>query len=98
MSPVKEQLLGIIDYLSESKQALLLALAKEQSAAFRKDYIGQNAAVLFEESREINGVICQVGYTGEYIRAAKKTGEELSGKIVTGKLTGALEDNLLWLE
>ncbi len=29
MSPVKEQLFGIIDYLSESKQALLLALAKE---------------------------------------------------------------------
>ena len=36
MSPVKEQLFGIIDYLSESKQALLLALAKEFLSDFTK--------------------------------------------------------------
>ena len=52
----------------------------------------------FEESREMGGVSCQVGYTAEYIRAAKRTKEDLCGKICAGKLTGFTEDNLLWFE
>lgn len=81
----------------------LLALAREQSKAFREGYIGRRAEVLFEESREVQGASCQVGYTREYIRAAKKTDENLSGKTGVGKLTGfvkdsAVSDNLLWLE
>lgn len=90
------------------RSGILLELAKKQSRAFRESYIGKNVEVLFEESREINGISCRIGYTGEYIRAAKKTAESISGKICTGKLTGFAEgsvlsdnspsDNLLWFE
>lgn len=91
----------------------LLTLAEKQSEDFRKSYIGECAEVLFEETKELCGVSCQVGYTGEYIRAAKKTDESLSGKLCAGKLTGFVRDdsapdrglsggkasdNLLWFE
>lgn len=99
--------------VKKKRSEILLALAKRQSRQFRESYIGESAEVLFEESREIDGVLCQTGYTGEYIRTAKKTGENLSGRIYTGKLTGFVKDtklsdnelsdtkssdNLLWLE
>lgn len=91
----------------------LLALAKKQSGQFRESYIGESVEVLFEESKKIGKTFCQVGYTGEYIRAAKRTGENLSGKICVGKLAGYVRDsvqtderlsdhgspdNLLWFE
>lgn len=91
----------------------LLALAKKQSGQFRESYIGESVEVLFEESKKIDGTFCQVGYTGEYIRAAKRTAENLSGKICVGKLAGYVKDsaqtderlsdhgspdNLLWFE
>lgn len=83
--------------IKKRRSGILLALADKQSEAFRKSYIGESAEVLFEECKEIDGVSCQVGYTGEYIRAAKKTKENLAGKICSGKLTG-LTDNILWFE
>lgn len=87
--------------VKKRRSEVLLELAKKQSKEFRKSYIGRNVEVLFEESREIDGISCQVGYTAEYIRAAKRTEENLSGKICAGKLTGFAKDgadNLLWLE
>ena len=72
----------------------LLALAKKQSGQFRESYIGESVEVLFEESKKIGKTFCQVGYTGEYIRAAKRTGENLSGKICVGKLAGYVRDSV----
>lgn len=94
--------------IKKRRSEILLALAKKQSEAFRESYIGKDVRVLFEETKKVCGVSCQVGYTEEYIRAAKKTGEDLSGKIGVGKLTGSAKenvlsgskasDNILWLE
>lgn len=81
----------------KERSEVLLALAGRQSKHFLESYIGERAEVLFEETREVDGASCQVGYTGEYIRVAKKTDEILSGKICSGKLIG-LKDNLLWFE
>ncbi len=100
------------DQVSESvkkeRSRILLALAGKQSAAFRESYIGKEVCVLFEETKEVCGVSCQVGYTEEYIRAAKKTKENLSGKTAEGRLAGHIEgdlssggkasDNIMWLE
>lgn len=83
--------------IKKRRSGILLALANKQSEAFRKSYIGESTEVLFEECKEIDGASCQVGYTGEYIRAAKKTKENLAGKICSGKLTG-LTDNIMWFE
>lgn len=85
----------IPEAVKKARSEALIALAERCSKKFRKDYIGREVEVLFEEGREINGIPCQVGYTGEYIRAVKKTSENLSGKVCRGKLTGFLEDDTL---
>lgn len=98
----------VSEAVKKRRSGILLDLVKKQSRAFRESYIGRDVEVLFEESREINGISCRIGYTGEYIRAAKKTAEEISGEICSGRLTGFAEndklseysssDNLLWFE
>ena len=94
--------------IRKQRSRILLTLAKKQSEAFRESYIGKDVEVLFEETKKVCGVSCQVGYTGEYIRAAKKTGENLSGKICVGRLTGSAKEdgvsggkaseNIMWFE
>ena len=94
--------------IKKRRSEVLLALAKKQSEAFRESYIGKETCVLFEETKQVGGVPCQVGYTEEYIRAAKRTVENMSGEIRSGKLTGfakegassdsGASDNILWFE
>lgn len=76
----------------------LLHLKKQQSAAFRMAYIGQETEVLFEEAKEIDGKQYQIGHTGQYIRVAKCTKETLSNRMIRGRLTGFLNDELMLME
>lgn len=48
----------------------LLELTARQSAQFRSRYIGQEAEVLLEEKREIDGRIYLCGHTKDYVKAA----------------------------
>ena len=89
----------------------LLALEKEMSRRYREKHLHKKAKVLFEEEKTIDGRSCLLGFTGEYIRAAvmkdgafaggraAKDGlfEEanLSGKILSGELTGFLTSDIL---
>jgi hypothetical protein len=60
--------------------------------------LGTRVEVLFEEEKVIDGQICQVGFTPTYVKAAVKTGEDLSNKIVQGKALSLLENEYLLLE
>lgn len=84
--------------VKKKRSEILSELEKRQSEEFRKYYIGREAEVLFEESRMISGISCQTGYTGEYVRAAKKSDKALSGKLLKGELTGLAAEELLWFE
>lgn len=76
----------------------LLHLKKQQSAAFRMAYIGQETEVLFEEAKEIDGKQYQIGHTEQYIRVAKCTKEKLSNCIIGGRIAGFLNDELMLME
>ena len=39
-----------------------------------------------------------MGHTKEYVKVAKKTGENLSNRIMTGRIGGFLEDEILLME
>lgn len=76
----------------------LLALDKEQSKAFRSTYIGKEEEVLFEDAKEIGGKRYQIGHTREYVRVAKQTKEDLSNRMLTGRIAGFLNEELLLME
>jgi len=48
----------------------LLALGDQQSVEFRRRYIGREAEVLLEETREIDGRIYCIGHTKDYVKIA----------------------------
>ncbi len=86
------------DKIKQERSNKLLAMEKEQSKEYRKKIIGTTVEVLFEEEKEIAGEMYQVGHTGEYIRVAKKGRESLSNKLIFGKVTGFLQEDVLLME
>ncbi|MBP5222798.1 MAG: MiaB/RimO family radical SAM methylthiotransferase [Lachnospiraceae bacterium] len=48
----------------------LIALERQQSAEFRRKYLGQSAQVLMEEEKVIGGKKYLIGHTTDYVRAA----------------------------
>lgn len=88
----------VADGVKKERSNKLLTMEKRQSDSYRKKYIGQMQDVLFEESKEINGQIYQVGYTTKYIKVAKKEDKDIVGQIMKGKLTGMLTEDILLME
>ncbi len=73
----------------------LLRLEGEMSRKYRETHLHKQTEVLFEEEKTINGKKYQIGHTREYIRAACRTEENLSGQIVKGVLTDFPEADIL---
>ena len=88
----------IPDSVKAQRSSELLLLEKEQSKAFRSDYINKEEEVLFEEEKRFHDKVYQIGHTTRYIRVAKACDECLSNQKVKGKLTKFLTDDLLFME
>ena len=75
----------------------LFELEQEQSRAFRSDYIGTWAEVLWEERREIDHRLYYVGHTKHYVKVALPTDgiEELSNTISLVYVRAFLTDEIL---
>ncbi len=76
----------------------LLKLSGEMSLRYRELFLHKKAEVLFEEEKLIQGKLYEVGYTKEYIRAAVRSTEKLSGRVFCGELTDFLEPDILRFE
>ena len=76
----------------------LLQMEKEQSASYRKRFLGKEVEVLVEEEKVIQGEKYQVGFTPAYVKVAIKSDENLKNRIVTGKAQGVLAEEFLVLE
>lgn len=85
----------LTDAVKSQRSAGLQQLERTQSRAFRSKYIGQDVEVLFEEARETEAGICQVGYTREYIRVALPGETPLQGSLRRVRITGFLDDQVL---
>lgn len=85
----------LTDAVKSQRSAVLQQLERTQSRAFRSKYIGQDVEVLFEEARETEAGICQVGYTREYIRVALPGETPLQGSLRRVRITGFLDDQVL---
>lgn len=77
-----------------SRSEVLLALEKQMSEEYRSRFVGKEVRVLLEEETEINGEICMVGHTPEYVRCAVKT-DAPSGTVVTASAAGLYQGEIL---
>ena len=83
------------DEVKTRRSNILLELEKQQSKAFRAHYVGKEAEVLFEETKNIGGVDYQIGHTKDYVKVALLTEENLTNKIRNVKISGFLTDEIL---
>ncbi len=88
----------LTDAVKAHRSNLLQQLERAQSRAFRSRYIGQEVEVLFEESKEMAGELCQVGYTRDYIRVALPGEKSLQGRLGLVRVRGFLTDEVLLAE
>ena len=83
------------DQIKTERSNILLELERKQSKEFRAHYIGKEAEVLFEETKEINGVLYELGHTRDYVKVALRTEEKLANKVRRVKVSGFLTDEIL---
>lgn len=60
----------IPEAIKKERSRVLLEMEKCQSEAYRKEYVGQELSVLFEEQKEIEGKAYMIGHTKEYVKVA----------------------------
>lgn len=81
------------------RSGVLQSIARRDSKRFRSYYVGKDVEVLFEEEKEIGGKAYWLGHTAEYVKvAAASRGDTIQNKLITGKVTGFLEDGILLME
>ncbi len=83
------------------RSAELIALRGLQSEEFRRRYIGKEARVLLEETREIMGRIYCIGHTKDYVKVAvdvtesRERGENLINTLVNVPVRDFLTEEIL---
>lgn len=86
--------------LSKKEKADRTKILRDKAAQMKQAYLerhlGKTAEALLEETTELNGKTYWTGYTPEYIRVLFDSSDDMSGKFVTGKLTG-IEDGFIHL-
>lgn len=81
------------------RSTILMEAEKEMSHAYRAGYIGYETEVLFEEKKEAEGETYWVGHTPQYIKVAKKAGDEnWNNRLEKGKIIGFLQEDILLME
>ena len=85
----------IPDKTKNMRSARLLALERVQSKEFRSCYIGKEAEVLFEETKELDGAHFWIGHTADYVKVALRTEENLSNCLKKVRITDFLTDEIL---
>lgn len=82
------------------RSAILSEAEKEMSHAYRSGWIGSTVKVLFEEQKERDGRIYWIGHTPQYVKVAKESvsSENLGNQIVSGTVSGFLEEDILLLK
>ncbi len=82
----------------KERSAVLLAMDREHSLSYRKQHLGQEMAVLFEQKQEIGTEEYFVGHTQNYIKVAVKSDEDLTNKEIICRLVEMLDEETVFAQ
>ncbi|MBD5452313.1 MAG: tRNA (N(6)-L-threonylcarbamoyladenosine(37)-C(2))-methylthiotransferase MtaB [Lachnospiraceae bacterium] len=84
------------------RSTLLQEIENADSKKFRAHYIGEEVEVLFEEQKEIDGTMYDIGHTREYVKVAVDSkiinGQVIENKLLRGKIVGFVNAEVLQME
>lgn len=81
--------------VSSVRSADMISMGDSMSLSYRKEEIGKNVEILFEENRIISGKKYCIGHTREYVICAAEEGKALPGQLIKGKPDVFLADDIL---
>ena len=76
----------IPESIKNTRSAELIALGRKNMEENIRRWDGREAQVLFEEKETLDGVTYYTGYTKEYIRVLAESSQDVTNRVVTGKL------------
>ena len=82
----------------KERSGVLLEMDKQHSHAYRKQHLGKQMEVLFEQKQEIGGEIYQVGHTRNYIKVAVKEKKDLTNQEVVCSLSQMLDGETVFAQ
>lgn len=85
----------LTDAQKAARSEILLKKTLCDAKEYRERRVGTSQEVLFEEQKVIDGKHYMIGHTKEYVQVALQTEENLSNQIMSGMVTGFLEDGIL---
>ena len=86
----------VSEEIKTHRSNVLQAIELQDSKAFRASYIGKDKQVLFEEKKVLSGKEYWIGHTKEYVKVACEVeGKTLENQLITGKIKGFLQDDIL---
>ncbi len=87
----------IDESVKTKRSEVLIALGKENKAAYEQRHLDKHCEVLFEEQQEIGGQSYFVGHTREYMKACIPAGEkDLTNALLGGTLARGVGEMLLF--
>ncbi len=94
-TPAAEMADQIPEEVKSARSGILMEAGRRSSAAFRQSYIGREVEVLYEEARTEGDTVYQTGYSREYIRIVRETGEDLGNTILRERVSGLWKEDCL---
>ncbi|MCM1174885.1 MAG: tRNA (N(6)-L-threonylcarbamoyladenosine(37)-C(2))-methylthiotransferase MtaB [Blautia sp.] len=85
----------IPDKIKTERSARLMQLEQRLSQEYRQSFAGENVEVLYEEAKKIGETVYQIGHTVRYIKVGKKTQGDFKNRILTERLTGARQGDIM---
>lgn len=83
------------DQVKNERSGRLLQLEQRMSQAYRQDFVGEKAEVLYEEAKILGGEVYQIGHTVRYIKIGKKAQGDFKNRILTETLTENFLDDMI---
>ncbi len=88
----------IEERIKEERSRKLLALTRQQSLKYRRQFLLTEQEVLLEEEKTIGQETYRIGHTRQYVMAALKTTGTRENQIISAKAVDMLNDEILLLQ
>ncbi len=88
----------LTEKVKKDRSSMLLEMDRRHSLAYRKQHLGKEMEVLFEQTQEIEGEIYYVGHTRNYMKVAVRSQENLTNLEIVCRLTDMLSEDMVFAQ
>lgn len=88
----------LTEKVKKDRSSVLLEMDRRHSLAYRKQHLGKEMEVLFEQTQEMEGEIYYVGHTRNYMKVAVRSQEDLTNLEIVCRLTDMLSEDMVFAQ